>query len=203
MQQTEERLLYYYIKGEKVLSGDGFVVIDAHGVGYRIYTSDTTLGKLGAGEVTVYTELVVREDAQELYGFATNDELAMFRHLTSVGGVGPKAALAVLSQMTPQALALAIISDDVKAITKAPGVGPKIARRIILELAGKLKNDDLLPDGISAAQISEPLGDNLTEAAAALAVLGYSASDARRAVSGLDEGLSVEDLVKQALKRLM
>lgn len=195
--------MYYYIKGEKVLSGDGFVVIDAGGVGYKIYTSGTSLAALGEGAVTVYTELVVREDAQELYGFATNEELSMFRNLISVGGVGPKAALAVLSALTPHVLALAIISDDAKAITKAQGVGPKLAKRIILELAGKLKNEDLLPAGLDVQAISEPLSDNMSEACAALTVLGYSASDARRAVAGLDSGLGVEEMVRQALKRLI
>lgn len=195
--------MYYYIKGEKVLSGDGFVVIDAGGVGYKIYTSGTSLAALGEGSVTVYTELVVREDAQELYGFATNEELSMFRNLISVGGVGPKAALAVLSALTPHALALAIISDDAKAITKAQGVGPKLAKRIILELAGKLKNEDLLPSGLDVQAVAEPLSDSMSEACAALTVLGYSASDARRAVAGLDSGLGVEELVRQALKRLI
>ena len=160
--------MYYYIKGEKVLSCDGFVVIDAGGVGYKIYTSSTSLAALGEGTVTVYTELVVREDAQELYGFATNEELAMFRNLVSVGGVGPK-----------------------------------LAKRIILELAGKLKNEDLLPSGLDVQAISEPLSDNMSEACAALTVLGYSASDARRAVAGLDSGLGVEEMVRQALKRLI
>ncbi len=197
--------MYYYIKGEKVLSGDGFVVIDCHGVGYKISTSMASISELSGkiGTVTMYVQLIVREDAQELVGFTSNEELSMFRHLTSVSGVGPKAALAILSTSTPSGVALAVMTDDVKTITKAAGVGPKLAQRIILELKSKLKNDELLPSEISAESISAPLSDNLTEAAAALTVLGYSANDAKAAVSRLDSSMSVEDLVREALKLLM
>ncbi len=197
--------MYYYIKGENVLTGDGFVVIEASGVGYKIATSNTSIAELSAksGVVTMYVQLIVREDSQELVGFTTNEELSMFRHLTSVSGVGPKAALAILSTSTPKGVALAVMTDNVKEITKATGVGAKIAQRIILELKSKLKNDEFLPSEISAEDISAPLSDNLTEAAAALTVLGYSANDARRAVSRLDGSMSVEDLVKEALKMLV
>ncbi|MBQ7794019.1 MAG: Holliday junction branch migration protein RuvA [Clostridia bacterium] len=197
--------MYYYIKGEKVLSGDGFVVIDANGVGYKISTSASSLAELAgkSGTVTMYVQLIVREDSQELVGFTTNEELAMYRHLTSVSGVGPKAALAILSTSTPSAVALAVMTDDVKTITRAAGVGPKLAKRVILELRDKLKNEELLPDEISVSDISTPLSDSLTEAAAALTVLGYSANDARAAVSKLDPAMPVEDLVREALKLLM
>lgn len=197
--------MYYYIKGEKVLSGDGFVVIDANGVGYKIGTSASSLAELAgkSGTVTMYVQLIVREDSQELVGFTTNEELAMYRHLTSVSGVGPKAALAILSTSTPSAVALAVMTDDVKTITRAAGVGPKLAKRVILELRDKLKNEELLPDEISVSDISTPLSDSLTEAAAALTVLGYSANDARAAVSKLDPAMPVEDLVREALKLLM
>lgn len=197
--------MYYYIKGEKVLTGDGFVVIDAGGIGYKIATSMSSLGQLSdkSGAVTMYVQLIVREDSQELVGFTTNEELSMYKHLTSVSGVGPKAALAILSVSTPGEVALAVMTDDVKTITRASGVGPKLAKRVILELRDKLKNEDILPAEISAADISAPLSDNLTEAAAALTVLGYSANDAKAAVSKLDPNLSVEDLVREALKLLM
>lgn len=197
--------MYYYIKGEKVLTGDGFVVIDAGGVGYKIATSMSSLGQLAdkGGVVTMYVQLIVREDSQELVGFTTNEELSMYKHLTSVSGVGPKAALAILSVSTPGEVALAVMTDDVKTITRASGVGPKLAKRVILELRDKLKNEDILPAEISAADISAPLSDSLTEAAAALTVLGYSANDAKAAVSKLDPSLSVEDLVREALKLLM
>lgn len=197
--------MYYYIKGEKVLTGDGFAVIDAGGVGYKIATSASSLNELAGknGIVTMYTQLIVREDSQELVGFTTNEELAMYRHLTSVSGVGPKAALAILSVTSPAGVALAVMTDDVKTITRAPGVGPKLAKRLILELRDKLKNEDMLPAEISAEDIAVPLSDNMTEAAAALTVLGYSANDAKAAVSKLDSALPVEDLVREALKLLM
>lgn len=197
--------MYYYIKGEKALTGDGFVVIDVGGVGYKIATSLTSIGQLADknGTVTMYVQLIVREDSQELVGFTTNEELAMYKHLTSVSGVGPKAALAILSVSTPGEVALAVMTDDSKSITRASGVGPKLAKRVILELRDKLKNEDILPAEISAADIAAPLSDTLTEAAAALTVLGYSAGDAKAAVSKLDPNLSVEDLVREALKLLM
>lgn len=197
--------MYYYIKGEKVLTGDGFVVIDAGGVGYKIATSLASISSLAdkSGVVTMYVQLIVREDSQELVGFTTNEELSMYKHLTSVSGVGPKAAIAILSTSTPAEVALAVMTDDVKTITRAAGVGPKLAKRVILELRDKLKNEDILPSEISVADISAPLSDSLTEAAAALTVLGYSASDAKAAVSKLDANMPVEDLVREALKLLM
>lgn len=197
--------MYYYIKGEKVLTGDGFVVIDAGGVGYKIATSLSSISSLAdkSGVVTMYVQLIVREDSQELVGFTTNEELSMYKHLTSVSGVGPKAAIAILSTSTPAEVALAVMTDDVKTITRASGVGPKLAKRVILELRDKLKNEDILPSEISVSDISTPLSDSLTEAAAALTVLGYSANDAKAAVSKLDPTLAVEDLVREALKLLM
>lgn len=197
--------MYYYIKGEKVFTGDGFVVIDAGGVGYRIATSLSSINALASktGIVTMYVQLVVREDSQELVGFTTNEELMMYKHLTSVSGIGPKAALAILSSSTPSAIALAVMTDDVNTFTKASGVGPKSAKRIILELRDKLKNEDLLPAEIDTTTIASPLSDSLTEAASALTVLGYSANEARLAVSKVDSSLSVEEMVREALKLLM
>lgn len=194
--------MYYYIKGEKVMCGDGFVVIDAGGVGYKISTSNTTLSTLADGVVTVYTYLAVREDAMELYGFATNTELKMFRLLMSVTGIGPKAALAVLSAMTVNTLTLAVMTDDATTITKAPGIGAKTAKRIILELKDKLGASDILPAEITPESISQPLGDNFTEAAAALTALGYSANEAHSALIKLDKSLSTEDMIKEALKSI-
>lgn len=197
--------MYYYIRGKKVLSGDGFVVIDANGVGYKIETSLSSINKLSgmSGEVTMYVQLVVREDAHELYGFATNEELMMFRHLVSVSGVGPKAALAILSVTTPEGFALAVLTEDEKMITRAQGVGAKLAKRIILELRDKLKKENMLPQHIDSTAAVEISSDSLTEAAAALTVLGYSPNEAKNAVSKLDPGLGVEELVREALKLLM
>ena len=124
--------MYYYIKGKLALRGENYIVIDAHGVGYMIYTSLNTIQTVGVqgSEVTVYTYLNVREDAHELYGFATLEEKTLFMQLLSVSGVGAKVALSVLSVLTPAAFAQAVIFDDIKSITKAPGVGPKVAKRI-------------------------------------------------------------------------
>ena len=198
--------MYYYIKGEKVLTGDGFAVVEAGGVGYRIQTSAYSIGELSgkSGTVTMYVQLVVREDAHEIYGFTTNEELAMFKHLVSVTGVGPKVALSILSVLSPSGVALAVITDDTKSITRAQGVGPKLAKRITLELRDKLKNEDIVSADIIAensAYIAE--SDNISEAAAALTVLGYSSADAKNALARLDSALSVEELVKEALKLMM
>lgn len=193
--------MYYYISGTIASRQDGFIVIDNGGIGYKIYTSENTQNELrGSAEAILYTYLHVREDVFDLYGFATNEERSMFLHLMSVSGVGPKAALAVLSVMPPNSVALAVITNDAKSLTKAPGVGAKMAQRIILELKDKLKNAEIIP-----AQIAEEISitDSQSEAVSALMVLGYSQNDAKKAVSGTDASLSTEEIVKQALTNLM
>ena len=192
--------MYYYIKGEFVKKGENFVVVEAGGIGYRIYCSLIAMSQMPQpGEhVKMYTHFYVREDMQDLYGFPREEELAMFLNLISVSGVGPKAALAILSAASPEEVALAIIEKNTKVITKASGVGPKIAERIILELKNKIKNIDALPEEFSGF---EP--DGGSEAVEALAALGYSEQEAKKAVGLLGEGLSVEETVKQALKNLM
>ena len=196
--------MYYYIKGKLALRGENYVVVDAHGVGYMIYTSLNTIQSAGVqgGEVTMYTYLNVREDAQELYGFATLEEKALFMQLLSVSGVGAKVALSVLSVLTPAAFAQAVIFDDIKAITKAQGVGPKVAKRIVLELKDKINKADI-ENGIKSEIIEEAEGDSRNEAVSALLVLGYSAADAQSAVAKVDTSLPVEEIIKQALVRLM
>lgn len=194
--------MYYYIKGELVLKQDNFAVVDNGGVGYKIYTSQNSLSNLTAGSsVTFYTYLYVREDIFDVYGFSTNDELSMFLHLLSVSGVGPKAALAILSVMTPQQLVLAVITSDAKTLTKANGVGAKMAQRVILELKDKLKNVDIVPDEAFGEEILAE--DSANEAVSALMVLGYSQQEAKKAVSKVDLTLSTEEIVKQALIKLM
>ena len=141
----------------------------------------------------------MREDTQDLYGFPTNEELSMFLNLISVSGVGPKAALAILSVATPQELALAIIQKNVKIITKAAGVGPKLAERVILELKNKIKNIDALPEEFA----EEVVSDSGSEAVEALVSLGYSEQEAKKAIGLLDGSLSVEETIKEALKKLM
>ena len=195
--------MYYYIKGVLAKKGDGYVVVDASGVGYMIYTSLTSITDAGSvgQEITMYTYLHVREDVMDLYGFTTVEEKNMFLHLLSVSGVGPKAALAVLSVAPASKFAVAVVTNDVKTITKAQGVGPKMAQRIILELRDKLKNEDL---GIEAeeTEAEAAVSDNKSEAQSALIVLGYSPQEAQKALKGIDGSLSVEEIIKKALASL-
>lgn len=195
--------MYYYIKGTLVQKGDNYLVVDANGVGYMIYTSMTSLADVGetGRNVTMYTYLHVREDVMDLYGFATIEEKNMFMHLISVSGVGPKAALAILSVTTPAKFAVAVVTNDVKTITKASGVGPKMAQRVILELKDKLKTEELEID--ADEDTGEIPSDNKNEAISALIVLGYSPSDAQKAVKGIDGTLNVEEIIKKALSSLM
>ena len=195
--------MYYYIKGKLVKKDDGFIVVDCSGVGYLINAPLSSINSLGAAgsDVTIYTYLNVREDAMELYGFATTEEKEMFLKLTGVSGVGPKAAMAMLSALSASKLAAAIITEDVKSITKAQGVGPKMAKRVILELKDKLNNADLdIPD--AGAEI-EAGDDGRAEAVNALIVLGYSPEAARNAVNKVEKGLKVEEIIKKALTLLM
>lgn len=197
--------MYYYIRGKLAKKDENFVVVDANGVGYKIFTSAYDINKAGeaGSEITMYTYLHVREDIMDLYGFITIEEKNMFICLISVSGVGPKAALAILSVATPASFAAAVITNDVKAITKAAGVGPKLAQRVILELRDKIKKEQLGID-ISA---EEDIGGEDTvgaagEAVSALVVLGYALNDAKRAVAKTDMTKKTEEIVKQALKKL-
>lgn len=195
--------MYYYIKGKLALKDLNFAVIEAGGVGYLIYTSLKSLSELGeqGADVTMYTYLNVREDAHDLFGFTTIEEKNMFLHLLSVSGVGPKAALAILSVVTPAQFAVAVVTNDVKTITKASGVGPKLAQRVILELKDKLKNEDLELISDDGEQIE--MSDNASEAVSALVVLGYSVNDAKAAVRKVDASLGVEEIIKKALAGLL
>ena len=195
--------MYYYIKGTLVQKSDNYIVVDANGVGYMIYTSLNSMqntGEIGK-KITIYTYLHVREDVMDLFGFTTIEEKNMFMHLISVSGVGPKAALSILSVTTPAKFALAVITNDVKTITKATGVGPKMAQRVILELKDKMKTDELEID--LEDESDDILSDNRSEAISALVVLGYSSNDAQKAVKGIDGTLSVEEIIKKALAGLL
>lgn len=191
--------MYYYIKGEIAYKDESSVVLDANGVGYLINTTLTTLSKIGAigDAATMYTYLHVREDIMELYGFLTKEEKNMFLLLLSVSGVGPKAALAILSVLNVDKFVLAVVTGDAKAITKAAGVGPKLAQRVILELKDKLKNEDLAIDADDSG--AETVTDSRSEAISALVALGYSLNDAKTALKGIDANLSVEEIIKRAL----
>ncbi len=197
--------MFYYLDGVVAHIEAYLAVIDCGGVGYACKTTNTTLAQLRKGERgRLYTYLNVGEDVFDLYGFATQGELGSFRQLLSVSGVGPKAALAILSSTTPEGLAMAVITGDEKTLTMAPGIGKKIAQRIILELkdklAGEQQSGGFLPSGAAA-----PAGGGKSvEAAQALAVLGYTQSDIAAAMKGLDvEALPLEELIRQALRRMV
>jgi Holliday junction DNA helicase RuvA len=199
--------VYYYLNGTVAHIGPYLVVIDCGGVGYACRTTNHTISKLNVGKVSkLYTHLYVREEIFELYGFASESELGCFRMLIGVSGVGPKAALAILSSNTPEGLALAIVSGNEKALTSAPGIGKKIAQRIILELKDKLAKGQLTSAGGEsyAGGITVIPENKASEASAALAVLGYSQSEIAVALKGIDlDGLSLEDVIKQALKKMV
>ena len=199
--------MFYYLDGTVAEILPGLAVIDCGGVGYACLTTNHTLSQLRKGERSkLYTYLNVGESVFDLYGFASSKELESFRMLLGVSGVGPKAALAILSACTPEALALAVVSGDEKALTAAPGVGKKIAQRIILELKDKLARESSATGlDFSGGNVGKATAftSKAGEAAAALAVLGYSAQEAAAALKGLDtDALSLEELIRQALKRM-
>ncbi len=196
--------MIYSVRGTLILAQPGTAVVECGGVGYQCSISHTTLSTLPpvGSEVRLFTFLAVREDAVELFGFYGREELECFRLLTSVNGVGNKLAMAVLSDFTPDRLSLTIASGDAKGLTAAPGVGNKLAQRIVLELRDKVAASVAgSPAAQSAAEISQRAGD-LGEAAAALAALGYSQTEAASALRGLDESLGVEELIRQGLRKL-
>ena len=195
--------MIYSLRGEIIDKTPEFVVIECGGVGYRCAASLNTLSKLpSSGETFVYTYMLVREDAVELFAFSDTRELHCFKLLISVSGVGPKSAISVLSDMNADKFSLAVAAGDVKAFTKAQGIGAKTAQRIILELKDKISKDSVAVS-ISGSASSVPLtAGNTGEAIAALTSLGYSQTEAASAVAKLDHSLSVNDLIKGALKAL-
>lgn len=201
--------MFSYLKGFLAQKGQNFVVIDVSGIGFKVYTSLTSLQSIGANAentpVTFYTYMYIKEGIMDLYGFSTPEELNMFELLISVSGVGAKGAIAILSSLTPQKLAVSLVTNDVSSIKKASGIGPKTAQRIILELKDKIKNEELvaaqedtsISDGIS-------LTDAHSEAVSALIVLGYSKIEAENAVTKAPKDLNnAEDIIKAALKALI
>ena len=199
--------MFYYLSGTVAEIEANLAVIDCGGVGYACATTNYTLSQLKRGEkAKLYTFMNVREDAVELYGFSSQSELHSFKLLLGVSGVGPKAALAILSANTPANLAMAVVMGDEKALTAVPGIGKKIAQRIILELKDKLAKEQTSfagEAGGSMTPVSIP-GDKAREAAAALAVLGYSTSEVAAALKGLPiDTLPLEEIIRQALKRMV
>ena len=204
--KNKEQKMFYSLTGKIVFIDENSVALECGGVAFRLYTTLNTLRKCAdIGQTqTLYTHLNVREDALDLFGFADKNELDCFKMLTGVSGVGPKAGLAILSQLTPDMLAVSVAGGDVKAITAAQGVGPKIAQRIVLELKGKLDvfatSSEALGN-IAAAQ-KATVSYAGEDAVNALVMLGYSKSEASIAVGRLDGNLSTEEMIKQALKVL-
>ena len=199
--------MFYYVKGTVAHLAPNLAVIDCGGVGYACRTTSYTLSALQAGqEGKLYTYLNVREDAMELYGFATENERSCFQMLLAVSGVGPKAALSILSATTPEGLATAIITGNEKALMVAQGIGKKIAQRIILELKDKLAKGQLpaAEESYGGTGITVIPQDKLSEATAALAVLGYQPGEIAAVLKGIDlDGLALEEIIRQALKKMV
>lgn len=200
--------MYSYIKGELVEIMDDVIVVEAGQIGYNIHIPASMIDNFtGTGqEVKIYTYLQVKEDDMQLYGFLTRDDLNIFKLLLGVSGIGPKGALAVLSVMTPDDLRFAVLGEDAKAIAKAPGIGNKTAQRVILELKDKLSLEDAFE--AKTAHVAEANTNSLSsvknEAVQALVALGYSSSEALKAINGVEltENITVEEVLKEALKQM-
>ena len=195
--------MFAYIKGSLEVKTRGYIVIDVNGIGYKIYMSETAIAELGEiGQIVkVHTYLKVKEDEMSLYGFNTNEELRMFELLLSVSGIGAKSAINILSNITPSSFALAVITNDVAKIKALPGIGPKGAQRIILELKDKLnKQQDIEEVEKKAEKVIDTQKYN--EAISALQVLGYSKKEIEKALQGINEELTVEEIIKLGLKNL-
>ena len=190
--------MYDYIKGKLARKAENYAVVEANGVGYKILTTQSSLANIKDGEVIFYTYLYVREDIFDLYGFSTTEERAAFELLISVNGVGPKAAVAILSCVTASELAIAIVTNQPKVITVAQGVGNKMAQKIILELKDKIKNQDIKSSDYSAAPIPEE-DDTIN----ALVALGYNQAEIITALRDVPQEYSVEEKIKYGLKNLM
>lgn len=198
--------MFYYLNGKITLLDANLAVVDCGGVGYGCRVTNYTQSQLRLGEEKrLYTYCNIREDAFDIYGFSTREELRLFELLRSVNGVGPKMAVAILSALTPEQFTLAVMTGDEKSITMAPGVGKKTAQRIVLELKDKLGQDVQSVDFSGAAPAMSPAtGNHVALATAALAELGYSQTDIARALKGIAvDGMRTEDIVRQALRAMV
>lgn len=200
--------MFYYIDGTLALIDGTVAVVDCGGVGYALNTTVNSLSRVRTGEnARFYVYTLIREDCFDLYGFATLEEKRCFEMLIGVSGVGPKAAQAILSVNTPEALSMAVISGNEKALTVVPGIGKKIAQRVLLELKDKLGREaagfgteSFSPGSPSTGTLG---ADKLSDAAAALGVLGYGNNEITAALKGMDiQSLSVEDIIRQALRKM-
>ena len=194
--------MFAYIKGSLEMKSNGYIVIDINGLGYKIFMSQNNIDSIGElhDTIKVFTYVRVREDDISIYGFKTQEQLKMFELLISVSGVGAKSALVMLSCIEPSDFAIAVISNDVKVLTKVPGIGNKSAQRIILELKDKLKEEQLEEKLKKKKKKLKDNSENINEAISGLMVLGYSKKDIEKAFEHLDiDNLSIEDLIKKGL----
>ena len=199
--------MIYSLNGRLTVKELNFAVIECGGVGYGCRTSYNTVAQLGdtGSDVMLYTHLYIREDMAELFGFATQQELSCFRLLISVSGVGPKAAISILSDVTPEQFAFLVASGDSKAFTRTKGIGAKTAQRIVLELKDKISSESIsgaftgasLPSSAAAGAVSSA---SVSEALEALMVLGYSQGEASSVLGKLDPNLSTQELIKETLR---
>lgn len=196
--------MYEYIKGIFAGINKDYIIVDNNGIGYRIHTSGSTISKMPAvnEKVTIYTQQIVREDFIGLYGFLTKEEINMFNILLTINGVGAKAALSLLSICSVENLQYAIINNDEKTIVRAPGIGRKIAQRIILELKDKIKIQDTGDSKIDMSEINDN-SNKMNEALSALISLGYSEKEARGALKNVSPEDTIENIIKNCLKKLM
>ena len=197
--------MFYYIDGIVTVMETNLAVLDCGGVGYACHTTGYTLSQLQIGKKhKLYTYCNIKEDAFDIFGFSTKEELNCFNRLIGVSGVGPKVALAILSATTPSQFTLAVMTGDEKTLTMAQGVGKKMAQRIILELKDKVSGDVPAGEIGGASVITAAAGNKASEAAAALASLGYSQSEIGTALKGIDvEHMSLEDIVRSALRAMV
>lgn len=201
--------MFYYLEGKLALLDTYMSVIDCGGVGYKLtvslITSESLASKVG-NTVKLYTHLAVREDGVELFGFGSDEERRTFNMLIGVSGIGPKAAINILSVMTPEKLALAVCTEDTKAIAKAPNIGAKTAARIVLELKDKVAKDVVAGSSkgssIGKIDVAHVATGNLSEASEALMVLGYDRNSVINALKGIDPSTEVGLIIKTALKKL-
>lgn len=196
--------MFSYIKGILEIKSSNFIVVDVNGIGFKIFMPLTSIQKLEetGKTVKIYTYMQVKEDNISLYGFTTNEELRMFELLISVSGIGAKSAITMLSSVTPSKFALAVISNDVKSLTKIPGIGAKSAQRIILELKDKLKTEESISkiEDVTGMQGNVVQSENKSEAIQALQVLGYTKFEIEEVLAKIDmQNKNVEEIIRNAL----
>lgn len=191
-----------YLKGEVITKSEEYVILEVQGIGYKIYMSKKSIDELEKDkQVRVYTYLKVREDDISLFGFCSNEELHMFELLISVGGIGAKSAITILSNITPSRFALAVITNEVNTLKKLPGIGPKTAQRIILELKDKIKTEEAMDISINEKEQEKEMEEDFEELVQALQVLGYRRYEINQILPKV-KAKNLEDRIKEALNYL-